>query len=133
MKIAARNPAISVTIPPPTATTRLERSAPRSTICSASCSICERRLLSSPPVKKSISRFAAAECRENTLSIDFPDIARGNQENAAVSRRQVLGKALDYASLDHRRVCSLRRRNLKLGHPVPMIPALQSLITFGRA
>ena len=62
--------------------------------------------------------WAAAESREYALSIELPDIAGRNQKNAAVSRWQEPGKAVDYASFYNRRVGALRGCNLKLGHPV---------------
>ena len=66
MKIAARKPATSVTMPPPTATTRLERSAPRSN------HLFGQRL----HFRQSLARFAAGKEQHLVRSIAEPSLRR---------------------------------------------------------
>ena len=106
MKIEARNPPTSVTMPPPKATTMLERSPPRATISSASLSTSSRRLRSSPPAKNRTSCLRAPSARVQALAVQLPDVVGGDHEHRAGALGNVRRGALQNATFDDRFVAA---------------------------
>ena len=119
MKIAARNPLTSVTMPPPNAITMLVRSAPRSTIWSASVSTCA----------KSLVRFAAGKKQDvEPVGETAPGASlraaakhpRWLRQNLAVALSNELSRAMNDAPLHHVLVHALRGLDGKAWHVIPL-------------
>jgi hypothetical protein len=117
MKIAARNPAISVTIPAAHGDDNARTIAAVFRHLPGKLLDVGEALVVFAAGEKERLRRAIAESREHSVSIELPDITGRNQKNTAVSRGQKPGKVVDRAAFDNRRVGALRGRNLKLGHP----------------
>src|SRR5215469_1860865 len=114
----ARKPPRSVTMPPPNATTRLDRSAPPSDICSASDSTCESLLLASPPSKNSTSNNnpesaarAALPCSSHTSRVVTTKIFPGAFPSKATnSLRRAMPPRSTSAGYSH---CGVETRNTR--------------------
>ena len=104
MKMAARNPAMSPTMPPPNAITTLERSPPRCTISSAADSTCvEPFALFAAGQEDDVIR-QTLKTRANSLPVELPNVFRGDDEDLARARRQELQNALQHATFYNRGV-----------------------------
>ena len=83
MKIAARNPATSVRMPPPTATTTLERSPPLRDHLLGQRLHFRQAFARFAAGKEERFRFAIADCSEEGMAVKLPDVFGGNQKDLA--------------------------------------------------